>query len=34
MSNTTIAWEADLDTAMARAGRERRFILADFAKPH
>jgi hypothetical protein len=34
MSDTAITWEADLSSAMARAGRERRFILADFAKPH
>lgn len=29
-----IIWEYDLATALERAGRERRFVLADFSKEH
>ena len=31
---TEIAWEHDLQSALQRAGRERRFILIDFSKEH
>lgn len=34
MDPDTIVWEHDLATALARAERERRFILADFSKDH
>ncbi len=35
MSGTgAIRWEEDLPAALARAERERRFVLADFSKEH
>lgn len=30
----SLTWETNLDAAMQRATRERRFILADFSKEH
>jgi hypothetical protein len=29
-----IMWERDVHAALERAGRERRFVLADFSKEH
>ncbi len=34
MANEAIAWAADLMAALEQAGRERRFVLADFSKEH
>jgi hypothetical protein len=30
--STAIHWAANLEEALAHAGRERRFVLADFAR--
>ncbi len=32
MDTSTVVWEHDLQAALSRAERERRFVLADFAK--
>jgi len=34
MDSETVTWEHDLAEALARAQRERRFILADFSREH
>ncbi len=34
MTSAAITWEHDLAAALARAERERRFVLADFGKDH
>ena len=34
MDSVAINWEHDLAAALARADRERRFILADFSREH
>lgn len=34
MENSVVTWEHDHAAALARAERERRFILADFGKDH
>ena len=34
MHNTAFTWQPDLPAALDGARRERRFVLADFAKEH
>ena len=34
MESMELVWEYKLDSALTRAARERRFILADFSREH